>query len=78
VSLCFLQAGPKIPDPKKLLRGSGKQSRHLRLESAAVLDEPAVKALMRHAQKLAVVPFDSSASGKLIIQSISPKQRPRR
>ena len=24
VSLCFLQAGPTLPDPEKLLKGSGK------------------------------------------------------
>src|SRR3954470_3171839 len=51
VSLCFLQAGPKIPDPKKLLQGTGKQARHLRLEGAAVLADPDVKALMSAAQK---------------------------
>jgi hypothetical protein len=30
VSLCFLQAGPKLSDPPKLPRGSGKQARHIR------------------------------------------------
>jgi hypothetical protein len=78
VSLCFLQAGPKIPDPKKLLRGTGKQARHLRLESAAVLADPDVKALMSAAQKLAMVPFDPRSKGQLIIKSVSAKQRPRR
>src|SRR5437899_9274028 len=33
VNLCFLQAASKLPDPQKLLRGSGKQARHIRLES---------------------------------------------
>ena len=79
VSLCFLQAGrPKIPDPKKLLRGTGKQARHLRLESATVLEDAAVKSLMLHAQKLAIVPFDPHATGQLIVKSVSAKQRPRR
>jgi hypothetical protein len=78
VSLCFLQAGPKLPDPEKLLRGSGKRVRHIRLESAAVLDRPAVKALMSAALKRAVVPFDATVPGRLIIKSISAKQRPRR
>src|SRR6185295_18540436 len=41
VSLCFLQAAGKLPDPKKLLVGSGKQARHIKLENAAVLDRPA-------------------------------------
>ncbi len=78
VSLCFLQAGPKLSDPKKLLRGSGKQVRHIRLESTAVLDRPAVKALMSEAIQLAAVPFNPATSGRLIIRSVSAKQRPRR
>ena len=78
VSLCFLRAGAKLPDPEKLLRGSGKQARHIRLESADVLDRPAVKALMMQAIKHAPVPFDSKAPGRLIIKSVSAKQRPRR
>ena len=78
VSLCFLQAGPKSPDPKKLLKGSGKQARHLPLESADALEEPAIRALMSEAQKLAVVPFDPRAEGALIIKSVSAKQRPRK
>ncbi len=78
VSLCFLQAAPKLPDPKKLLLGSGTTARHIRLERAAVLDRPAVKALMSHAIKRAKVPFDSTVPGRLIIKSVSAKQRPRR
>jgi hypothetical protein len=78
VALCFLQAGPQLPDPEKLLKGSGKQARHIRLENAAVLDRPAVKALMSQAMKRAVVPFESTTSGRLIIKSVSTKQRPRR
>src|SRR6266849_3945551 len=42
VSLCFLQAASKLPDPEKLLRGSGIQVRNLCLEDATVLDRPAV------------------------------------
>ncbi len=77
-TLCFLQAGPKLPDPQKLLRGTGKRVRNIRLESAAALDRPAVKALMKQAIHLAKIPFASSPQGKLIIKSISAKQRPRR
>src|SRR6266550_4753112 len=33
VGLCFIQ-GARLPDPKKLLLGSGKQSRFIRVESA--------------------------------------------
>src|SRR6266545_2999375 len=34
VTLCFLQGGPDIPDPQRLLRGSGKHVRHMRLAAA--------------------------------------------
>jgi len=78
VSLCFLQAGPKLSDPEKLLRGSGKLVRHLRLDNAAVLDHPPVKALMTQAIQLAAVPFNAATSGRLLIKSVSAKQRPRR
>ncbi len=78
VSLCFLQAGPQLPDPDKMLKGSGNKVRHIRLERASVLDRQAVKALMSHALKRATVPFDPTASGRLIIKSVSAKQRPRR
>ena len=78
VGLCFLQAGPKLPDPEKLLRGSGKRVRNIRLESAADLDRPAVKALMSETVKRAAVAFDPTVKGRLIIKSVSAKQRPRR
>jgi len=78
VCLCFLQVGPKLPDPEKLLKGTGTKARHIRLESAAVLDRPAVKALMAQALKRAAVPFDSTLRGRLMIKSVSAKQRPRR
>ncbi|MDB6066820.1 MAG: hypothetical protein JWR26_3028 [Pedosphaera sp.] len=78
VCLCFLQKGPQIPDPEKLLRGSGNVARNIRLESAAMLDQPAVKALISHAMELADIPFDSKANGSLIIRSVSARQRPRR
>src|SRR5437867_8746733 len=71
VSLCFLQAGPKLPDPEKLLKGSGNTVRHIRLKGAAVLDRPTVKALMSQALKRATVPFDSTLPGRLIIKSVS-------
>src|SRR6266516_3473880 len=45
VGLCFIH-GAKLPDPMKLLLGSGSQTRFIRLESAGVLARPEVEALM--------------------------------
>ena len=78
VSLFFLQANRGLPDPENRLKGSGNVARHIRLPSAAVLDEPAVQALMLEAESRAVLAFDSDGVRRLIIKSISAKQRPRR
>ena len=78
VSLFFLQSGIRLPDPKRLLKGTGKRVRHIVLESAADLDRPAVRALMREALARAVVPIDRGGAHRLVIKSVSAKQRPRR
>jgi hypothetical protein len=78
VSLFFLQANRGLPDPENLLQGDGNVARHIRLPKAATLDEPAVKALMLEAASRAIVPFDPKGVRRLIIKSISAKQRPRR
>src|SRR5271170_2920903 len=56
-ALCFLQCGPSLQDPRNLLIGAGKQTRHLRLESAKMLNDPAVTALLAEATRRAKVPF---------------------
>jgi len=78
ISVCFLQNAPHLPDPQRLLRGSGKQVRNIRLESAKDLDKPAVRDLIMEARARARVPIDSKGRGRLVIRSISAKQRPRR
>ena len=78
ISLCFINDGPSLPDPDGLLRGRGTVVRHVRLTSAADLDRPPVKALIEAAIAQSDVPFARGGPSKLIIRSISPKQRPRR
>jgi hypothetical protein len=78
VTLCFIQNGPSLPDPKKLLKGSGNVVRHLRLSSARDLDTPPIRALIAEAIKRSDVPFPRGKRRELIVRSISPKQRPRR
>ncbi len=77
VGLCFLH-GASLPDPKKLLLGSGNQTRFIRLESEAVLERPEVEALIAAAIARAKTPLPKTGRGKLIIRSVSAKQRPRR
>ncbi len=77
VTLFFLH-GAELDDPDKLLKGSGKQVRHIVLESAKTLDKPAVRTLMNRALALADRRPDRHARRQTIIKSISIKQRPRR
>jgi hypothetical protein len=77
VSLFFLQARG-LRDPHKLLRGSGNVVRHVVLESPGMLDDPAIKALFEQAVERARVPFNPAGAHRLIIKSVSAKQRPRR
>jgi len=78
VTLCFIQNGPDLPDPERLLKGNGNVVRHTRLASARALDTPAIRALIREAVKRSDVPFDPRQRARLVIKSTSKKQRPRR
>jgi hypothetical protein len=77
VNLFFLQ-GASLPDTTKRLKGSGKVVRFVTLTTADVLDEPEIRALMNVALNRAKVSLDPKQRGRLIIKSISAKQRPRR
>ena len=70
----FFLSGADLPDPRGLLEGSGKGVRSIKLESADDLDKPAVRALMKAALKAQPIP---ATGGRLVIRSISKKQRPR-
>ena len=77
VGLCFVY-GAALPDPKRLLSGSGRQTRFIRVESAAQLRERDIEALIAEAIARARVPYPVRGKGKLVIRSVSAKQRPRR
>ena len=77
VSLYFVY-GRSLPDPKKLLQGSGTQGAFIRFSGISVLDDPAVDALLTAAEKRQKPPLPSSGRGYTIVKSISAKQRPRR
>jgi hypothetical protein len=70
--------GKDLPDPDKLLQGHGNVARHIRLPSPATLDELLVKKMMLEATARAAVPFALQGTPRIIIKSISAKQRPRR
>jgi hypothetical protein len=76
-SLFFLQ-GAKLRDPTRRLRGSGSVVRHIVIEDVALFDAADVRALIDLALARAKVPLDPTQTRRLIIKSISAKQRPRR
>jgi len=76
VDLYFNQ-GPKLPDPKKLLRGSARQVRFIHLENARRLAHPDVEALIAAAIKASAVPLPATGKGRLIIRTDREKKRPR-
>ena len=45
VGLCFIH-GASLPDPQKILLGSGNQTRFIRADSVEVLPRPAVEGLI--------------------------------
>lgn len=77
VGLCFVY-GAKLPDPHKILLGSGSQTRFIRLESAATLARPEVDTLLSLAAERGKTPLPKTGKGRTIVKSISAKQRPRR
>jgi hypothetical protein len=70
--------GATLPDPHKILQGSGSQNRFIRLPTLEILFDPQVAALINDAEAQAKIPFSKSARGYTLIKSVSAKQRPRR
>ena len=72
-----------MPDPAKRLEGSANVVRSIRLfdagkPDARLLDDVEIRDLMNVALHRAKVPLPNGAKRKLVIKSISAKQRPRR
>ena len=77
----YFAHGPQLPDPKKLLMGSAKQVRFIKVEAASRLKHPDVEALIAAAIDKASVPLASEGKGSLIIKTnktVAAKKRPRR
>jgi hypothetical protein len=77
VSLSF-NRGAELPDPDHVLQGSSKVNRFIRVPSMDVLGQPEVKRIIQIASDQSDVPRPWQCGGKLIIRSVSHKQRPRR
>jgi hypothetical protein len=79
VSLFFLD-GARLTDPDGLLRGAGARIRHVVVTDPAVLDSRGVRALITEALALAAARQrpPATARRRMVIKSVSPRQRPRR
>lgn len=78
VSIFFFKTLP-LKDPDKLLKGSGKTTRHIVLaDGAKSLASRGVAALIDQALEKAGQPFAKGGRGRIVIKSVSAKQRPRR
>ena len=58
----YFNHGPQLPDPKKLLQGSGKQTRFVRVETVKQLAHPDVEAFIAAAIELSSVPLPSMSA----------------
>ena len=76
-SLSF-NRGAELEDPDNVLQGSSKVNRFVRLPSADTLAQRGVEEMLARACSLCDVPQPWNCGGKLIIRSVSAKQRPRR
>jgi len=74
----FFFEGDTLPDPEKLLQGNGNMVRRIMVQHADDLDRPAVHALIQEAVKRADPPLNTDGKRRLLIKSVSAKQRPRR
>jgi hypothetical protein len=71
----YFNRGKELPDPEKLLQGSGKQTRSINVEGASTLARPEVASLIDEAIARNLVPFASAGRGSVVIRSTSAKKR---
>jgi hypothetical protein len=77
VNLYFID-GAMLPDPDKRLKGAGTRVRRIQVNDPTLLDEPAVRTLIKEAMRAADIPFKRTNGRRLVIRAIAPKQRARR
>ena len=76
VSLYF-NHGKELPDPEKLLQGSGKQTRSIDVEGASTLARPEVARLIDEAIARNRVPFARAGRGSVVDRAASQRRRRR-
>ncbi|XHS80353.1 hypothetical protein ACFJGW_10345 [Burkholderiaceae bacterium UC74_6] len=73
----YFSQGPQLPDPKQMLRGTGKQVRFIELADAKQLADPDVEALITATIAQARVPLAAQGKGRLIFKASGAKKNRR-
>jgi hypothetical protein len=71
----YFNRGKELPDPEKLLQGSGGLTRSISLEGISTVARPEVTCLIDEAIARNPVPFAPAGRGSVIIRSTSAKKR---
>jgi hypothetical protein len=74
----YFNRGKELPDPAKLLHGSGNLTRSIDLDGASTLARPEVARLVDEAIARNRVPFARAGRGSIVVRSTSAQQRRRR
>jgi len=69
----YFNRGKELPDPAKVLQGTGKQTRWIQLEGASTLARPEVAGLIDEAIARNTMPFAPDGRGQVVIRSASEK-----
>lgn len=77
VTLFFMQ-GVALDDPFQLLHGTGSTVRGVRIKELAQFDDEHLQMLIEAAVAMAATPLDEHGERRLVIKSVSERQRPRR
>ena len=73
----YFNRGKGLPDPEKLLQGSGGQTRWIHVEGASTLARPAVASLIDEAMARNRVPFARAGRGSVVDRAASQRRRRR-
>jgi hypothetical protein len=71
----YFNRGKELSDPRKLLQGSGNQTRSIDVEGASTLARPEVVQLIAEAIARNPVPFAPTGRGSVVIRPTSAKKR---
>lgn len=74
----YFNRGQELPDPERLLQGTGGQVRWILVEGAPTLARPSVKRLIDSALALNRVPFARAGRGPVVVRPTSAVRRRQR